>query len=303
MLMNQQGRISQKVAVERGLRRRHVHEHHGHHHRQRRLADHRARLRRQPDVGRTPSPSPTWSAWPSSFPPRDGSVTVSAARRVLLTAIVVFTVGLGPVRRGVEPRPSWCAFRILQGVGGGMLAPVGMAMLFRAFPPAERVRASSILTVPTALAPALGPVLGGLLVTDLSWRWVFFVNVPIGIAALVFGLLFLQTSAESQAGSLRPAPGSSCPAPAWGRSCTACPRGPRRRVGLGRGAGHHGRRRGGPVGRPWCSWSCATAAHDRPAAARQPAVPIGQRRPGHERHRLPRHPVRRRPCTSRTGGG
>ena len=68
-----------------------------------------------------------------------------------------------------------------------MLAPVGMAMLLRAFPPEERIRASTILTVPTTLAPALGPVLGGLLVTDLSWRWVFYVNVPIGAAAFVFG--------------------------------------------------------------------------------------------------------------------
>jgi MFS family permease len=54
-----------------------------------------------------------------------------------------------------------------------MLAPVGMAMLWRLFPPGERIRAASILTVPTTLAPALGPVIGGLLVTDLSWRWVF----------------------------------------------------------------------------------------------------------------------------------
>ena len=68
-----------------------------------------------------------------------------------------------------------------------MLAPVGLAMLFRAFPPEERVRAASILTIPTVVAPALGPVLGGLLVTELSWRWVFFINVPIGIGAVIFG--------------------------------------------------------------------------------------------------------------------
>ena len=73
-------------------------------------------------------------------------------------------------------------------------------MLFRVFPPAERVRASSILIIPTAFAPALGPVLGGLLVTDLSWRWVFYVNVPIGIAALVFGLLFLEDNVQAQPG-------------------------------------------------------------------------------------------------------
>ena len=57
-------------------------------------------------------------------------------------------------------------FRILQGVGGGMLTPVGTAMLFRAYPPIERPRASSILAMVTVLAPAIGPVLGGLLCTE-----------------------------------------------------------------------------------------------------------------------------------------
>lgn len=71
------------------------------------------------------------------------------------------------------------------------MTPVGMAMLWRVFPPAERVRASSILVVPTALTLAVRPVLGGVFVTNLSWRWVFFVNVPIRLAALVFGTLFL----------------------------------------------------------------------------------------------------------------
>ncbi|MGH3400630.1 MAG: MFS transporter, partial [Streptosporangiaceae bacterium] len=111
-------------------------------------------------------------------------------KRVLLTAIVLFTVasalcGLATSLTELE------IFRVLQGVGGGMMAPVGLAMLFRAFPPAERIRASAILTVPTTLAPALGPVLGGLLVTELSWRWVFYVNVPLGALTLAFGVLFL----------------------------------------------------------------------------------------------------------------
>ena len=120
-------------------------------------------------------------------------------KRVLLTAIVVFTIASALC--GIATSlGELVAFRILQGAGGGMLAPVGMAMLFRAFPPQERVRAASILTIPTIVAPALGPVLGGLLVTELSWRWVFFVNLPIGIGAVVFGMLFLRHSVESQPG-------------------------------------------------------------------------------------------------------
>ena len=61
-----------------------------------------------------------------------------------------------------------------------MLVPVGTAMLFRAFPPIERAKASTVLIMPTVLAPALGPVLGGWLVTDVSWRWIFYVNLPVG---------------------------------------------------------------------------------------------------------------------------
>ena len=120
-------------------------------------------------------------------------------KRVLLAAIVLFTTA--SVLCGLATSlGELVAFRVLQGAGGGMLAPVGLAMLFRAFPPEERVRAASILTIPTVVAPALGPVLGGLLVTELSWRWVFFVNLPIGIGAVVFGLVFLQHSTESHPG-------------------------------------------------------------------------------------------------------
>ena len=121
-------------------------------------------------------------------------------RRILLLAIGIFT--LASALCGLaDSFGQLVAFRVLQGVGGGMLTPTGMAMLYRVFPPAERVRASSILIVPTAFAPALGPVLGGLLVTQLSWRWVFFVNVPIGLFALLFGILCLQEQRQEEPGS------------------------------------------------------------------------------------------------------
>jgi EmrB/QacA subfamily drug resistance transporter len=120
-------------------------------------------------------------------------------RNVLLSAIVLFTIAsaLCGLASSVG---QLVAFRVLQGVGGGMMAPVGLAMLFRAFPPEERIRASSILVVPTAMAPALGPVLGGLFVTKLSWRWVFFVNLPLGVAVLLFGLVFLRKQITTVAG-------------------------------------------------------------------------------------------------------
>ena len=121
------------------------------------------------------------------------------ARSVLLGAIGLFTVA--SVLCGLATSlPELVAFRALQGSGGGLLLPVGMAMMFRAFPPAERIRANRLMMVPTLMAPALGPVIGGLLVDGLSWRWIFYVNVPIGVAALIFGALFLPRGSEHPPG-------------------------------------------------------------------------------------------------------
>ena len=120
-------------------------------------------------------------------------------RQVLLGSIAIFTAAsaLCGLAGSLD---QLVAFRVLQGIGGGLMTPVGLTMLFRAFPQAERVRASSILIIPTALAPAVGPIIGGLFVTDVSWRWVFYVNVPIGVSALVFGALFLADQNHPVAG-------------------------------------------------------------------------------------------------------
>jgi len=113
------------------------------------------------------------------------------SKRVFLIALALFT-GASALCGLAQNIDQLVMFRVLQGAGGGMLTPVGMAMMFRAFPPEERIRASRILMVPTALAPALGPVLGGLLVDKASWHWVFYINLPVGVAAFVFGLIFLE---------------------------------------------------------------------------------------------------------------
>src|SRR3954471_22072836 len=82
-------------------------------------------------------------------------------------------------------------FRILQGLGGGMLMPAGMTILTRAAGPQRVGRVMAIMGVPMLLGPILGPILGGWLVDDVSWRWIFFINVPIGIAALALSLRVL----------------------------------------------------------------------------------------------------------------
>jgi EmrB/QacA subfamily drug resistance transporter len=121
------------------------------------------------------------------------------ARSVLLGAIGLFTAASALC--GVATSlPELVVFRAVQGVGGGLLIPVGMAMMFRAYPPAERIRANRLLIVPMLMAPALGPVIGGLLVDGLSWRWIFYLNLPVGAAALVFGALFLPRGSEHPAG-------------------------------------------------------------------------------------------------------
>ncbi|MFB7667970.1 MDR family MFS transporter [Kitasatospora sp. NPDC056138] len=125
-------------------------------------------------------------------------------RRVFLAALALFTLAsLLCGTAGSLDRLT--AYRIFQGSAGGLLTPVGMTMLFRAFPQEERMRATRVLMLPTAVAPALGPVLGGWLVDSRSWHWVFIVNVPIGVLALLFGLLFLPDYRSDAAHRFDPA--------------------------------------------------------------------------------------------------
>lgn len=93
-------------------------------------------------------------------------------------------------------------FRVLQGAGGGILTPVGMAILFRTFSPEERPKVSRSLVLPIAFAPAIGPIVGGFFTEQLSWRWAFYINVPFGIMVLIIGVLFLKEHKEPTAGRL-----------------------------------------------------------------------------------------------------
>ncbi len=83
-------------------------------------------------------------------------------------------------------------FRILQGLGGGFLMPVGMTILMQVTPPDERGRMMAVLGVPMMLGPILGPLLGGWLVQDFTWRLIFYINVPIGIVAVILQMIVLR---------------------------------------------------------------------------------------------------------------
>jgi EmrB/QacA subfamily drug resistance transporter len=115
---------------------------------------------------------------------------------VLAMAIFVLASALCGLAQSIE---ELVAFRFLQGIGGGMMTPVGTAMLSREFPGAERAKASAIISVPVVLAPTLGPVVGGYLTEYQSWRWIFYINLPVGIAGLLFASTVLQEHKESYA--------------------------------------------------------------------------------------------------------
>ncbi|MBT2383979.1 DHA2 family efflux MFS transporter permease subunit [Streptomyces sp. ISL-11] len=116
-------------------------------------------------------------------------------KRVFLGALAVFTAASAACGLA-QGLPELVLARVAQGIAGGLLTPVGMTLLFRTFPPHERVKLSKVLIVPTALMPALGPPLGGFLTEHLSWHWLFFVNVPIGAAAVLLGALALREQVE-----------------------------------------------------------------------------------------------------------
>jgi EmrB/QacA subfamily drug resistance transporter len=117
-------------------------------------------------------------------------------RRVFSFALIVFTIG--SIGCGcAESLPMLVIARIVQGMGGAMMVPVGRLVLLKTVPRSELVRAMSYVSVPALIGPVIGPPLGGFIVTYASWRWIFFINVPICLLGVTLVNLFIDNLRES----------------------------------------------------------------------------------------------------------
>jgi EmrB/QacA subfamily drug resistance transporter len=121
------------------------------------------------------------------------------SRTVFRAAIVIFTIG--SVMCGLAPSLSFLvASRIIQGLGGAMMVPVGRLVLLRSVSKAQMVAAMSWLTMPALIGPILGPPVGGFIVTYFSWRWIFDINIPIGIIGAIAVTIFIPDVREADGG-------------------------------------------------------------------------------------------------------
>ncbi len=123
-------------------------------------------------------------------------------KRLFIFGITAFTVA--SVLCGLSPSIGWLiAFRVVQGIGGGILLPIGPALAFDAFAQEERARASALVAVPVLLAPIFGPIVGGYLNDRFDWHSIFFINLPVGVIAVLAALVVLPRDKPGEGRRIR----------------------------------------------------------------------------------------------------
>jgi EmrB/QacA subfamily drug resistance transporter len=123
------------------------------------------------------------------------------AKRVYMTSLVLFTAGSGLCAVAASTT-SLVLFRVLQGAGGGMIMPVGQLIMAQVAGPKRMGRVMGIVTMPAMLAPILGPVVGGAILQNLHWSWIFLVNLPVGVLAFALAWRMLPQTDSGEAGRL-----------------------------------------------------------------------------------------------------
>ncbi|HEX4023448.1 MAG TPA: DHA2 family efflux MFS transporter permease subunit [Steroidobacteraceae bacterium] len=115
------------------------------------------------------------------------------ARRIFVLALAIFTVG-SALCGLADSFAMLVATRVLQGLGGAMMTPVGRLILLRSFPRRDLVTAMTYMTLPAIIGPVIGPLLGGVLTTYFSWRWIFYVNLPFGLIGILLALRYMENT-------------------------------------------------------------------------------------------------------------
>src|SRR6185437_10277176 len=123
------------------------------------------------------------------------------AKQVYLVSLVLFT--LGSVACGLSNSlVALVVFRILQGIGGGMIMPLAQLIMAQVAGPRRMGRVMAVVSMPAMLAPIFGPVIGGVILQNMHWSWIFFVNAPIGVLAIWLGWRMLPDTDSGEAGQL-----------------------------------------------------------------------------------------------------
>ena len=117
------------------------------------------------------------------------------ARTVFRAAIVVFTLGSAACGFA-QSLPDFVLFRVIQGMGGAMMVPVGRLVILRTVPKPELISALAWLTIPALMGPVIGPPLGGFITTFISWRWIFWINIPVGILGVILASRYVANLRE-----------------------------------------------------------------------------------------------------------
>jgi EmrB/QacA subfamily drug resistance transporter len=121
------------------------------------------------------------------------------ARRIFVLALIVFTAS-SALCGLVTGLPELVAARCLQGVGGAMMTPVGRLILLRSFPRRQLVTAMLYMSLPALIGPVIGPLLGGVLTSYASWRWIFYINIPFGLLGAFLALQYIEQGPPGEPG-------------------------------------------------------------------------------------------------------